>query len=63
MVRTRQSQNANLTTESPNEGHASLQSTTDIDVPLQRAVGGQRVNPKRSKRNLGESRHKLQIGI
>jgi hypothetical protein len=63
MVRTHQSQNADLATESPNEGHASLPSTTDIDVPLQRAVGGQCVNPKQSKRNLGESKCKLHRSV
>lgn len=53
--RTRQSQAVDPTTESPNEGHAPLQSTTDIDVPLH-AVGGRHVNPKRSTSDLGESK-------
>lgn len=52
-----QSLNANFT--SPNKGCDLLQSTTNIDVPLQCTVGGQHVIPKWSKRNLGELRFKL----
>ena len=52
--RTRQSQSVNAITGPPNEDHDSLQGTTDIDATLQRGVDGQRVNPRRTRSDLGK---------
>lgn len=48
---TRQSQAANLTTESADEDHVLLQDTTDNDVTLQRAVDGRRANLRQPRTN------------
>ena len=52
--RTCQSQSVNPITGPPNEDHGLLQGTTDIDATLQCGVDGQRVNPRRTRSDLGK---------